>query len=134
MTEWTDDGRPAAWVTEVEPEFDANERDGWYARKELLEATCPKCGNLRAICSNPDGLDGGGYYPQVHVCYVSAARDMVSRRWHERHQKSRPDDHGYLPTDGRTVWAALADLEPDSTELDFLAEEQAEPTDDPEED
>lgn len=111
----------------MEPEFTASERDSWYARKEMQDATCPRCGNLRAICSDPDGIHGGGYYPQVHTCYVSAARDMVSRRWHQRHEKAKPDDAGYLPTDGRTVWASLEDFDPDDTQLAFLGESVADP-------
>lgn len=119
MTKWTDDGKPAEWVTQVEPEFDVNERDNWYALTEFESETCPHCGNLRAICSDPEGLHGEGFYPQRDICYVTAAREIATRRFNEKHKKAEPSQaNGYtLPTDGTTIWAATSDLTPDD---DFL--------------
>lgn len=112
------DGRPSAWVTTLEPEFDANERDSWHALEELKAATCPQCGNLRAICSDPDGVHGEGFYPQRDVCWVTAAQDVATRRFRKLHEKAKPDAGGFLPTDGSLVWASPENLTPDD---DFLA-------------
>ena len=100
-------------MTEVEPEFDANERDSWEALKEYREAVCPHCGNLRAICSDPDTE----FYPQRDVCYASASQAWALRKWHSKHEDPKPDASGFLPTDGTTIWVSTADLTPDD---DFL--------------
>lgn len=111
------DGRAARWEVVTEPEFDAEERDSWYALAEYEDATCPQCGNLRSVCSNPDGESGQGFYPQRSTCYVTVARDAADRRWRERHKDAEPDEAGVLPTDGTYVWASPLDLSPDD---DFL--------------
>jgi hypothetical protein len=112
-------GRPAAWVTEVEAEFDANERDSWYALAEWREAICPDCGNLRAICSNPAGLDGDGFYPQRDICFVKRAQLAAQRAFEHLHEKEKPTaGSGWLTdADGSTIWASPLDLSPDD---DFL--------------
>lgn len=113
MTERDDNGRPAQWVTETEPEFDANERDAWYALWEYEQEVCPDCGNLRAICSDPET----DWYPQRTVCWATATRENVDRRWRKKHEKREPDAAGFLPTDGTRIWASALDLTPDD---DFL--------------
>lgn len=117
MTEWTEDGRPAKWTTTIETEFDANERDSWYALAEYRRALCPLCGNLRAICSDPEGITGHGFYPQRDICWATATREVATRAWRDKNEKARPDDAGFLPGDGVTVWASAADLTPED---DFL--------------
>lgn len=104
-------------MTETEVEFDANERDSWRALAEYRSSICPQCKNLRAICSDPEGVAGEGYYPQLDVCWVTASRDVASRRWHKKHEKASPDSAGYLPTDGAALWSSPLDLSPDD---DFL--------------
>lgn len=112
VTEWVD-GRPSRWVTELEPEFDANELDDQYALEEYQESLCPQCGQLRSICSDPSV----SHYPQLHVCWATAAQMVASRRFHNLHEKAKPDSAGYLPTDGALVWVSDEDLTPDD---DFL--------------
>ena len=106
-------------MTETEVEYDANERDSWYAQQEYDEAICPMCGNLRAICSNPEGLHGEGFYPQRYECLVKAAEDRSSRIFKKLHEKDVPDADGFLPTDGIRIHVSLDDLTPDD---DFLNE------------
>lgn len=113
VTRWDDAGRPAEWVTEVEAEFDANERDSWYALAEHEQAICPHCGNYRAICSTPGGLGGDGYHIREDVCYASAARDATLRRISKKFAKSQPDLQGSLPTDGVSIAVTLT---PDDSE------------------
>lgn len=117
MTAWDDQGRPAEWVTETEPEFDVDERDSWQALREYDDVVCRHCGNLKSICSNPDGLLGQGFYPARDICWVTAARQAASRRFDRMHEKAEPDLLGYLPTDGVFIRAALVDEDPDD---DFL--------------
>jgi len=113
VTRWDDQGRPAEWVTESEPEFDANERDSWYAKAEYDLAICPSCGDFRAICSTPGGLTGDGYNIRQDVCYASAARESVLRRISRKFEKTQPDLQGSLPTDGVSI---AVTLEPDDSE------------------
>lgn len=103
----------------ADPEFDANERESWYRKVELENAICPHCGNLKVVCSNPDGIDGVGYYPQRTVCWVTAARDRSIRMFAKLHEKAQPDAAGYLPYDGAFFHASLTDDTPDD---DFLEE------------
>lgn len=101
---------PARWVTEIEAEFDANERDNWYARWEYQQALCPQCGRLRSVCEDPSTP----FNPQIDTCYATLAQQMHSRNWHRRFEKVKPDGDGYLPTDGAMVWVD-EDLPPDPT-------------------
>jgi len=109
VTERDSEGRPSTWVTEVEARFDVFERDGWYNLLEYEDAVCPRCGNLRAVCSDPDT----DWFPQLSRCWASASVDVVSRKWHRKHEKSSPDSAGYLPTDGGMPWVSTEDLTPD---------------------
>lgn len=109
MIEWTADGRPAAWTTETESEFDANERDSWQALAEFESAICPHCGNFKAICSTPDGVEGDGYHITQNVCYVTALEKATHRRLERMYGKTEPDGLGFKPTDGVAVRVALAD-------------------------
>lgn len=122
MTRWDDEGRPAEWVTETEPEFDVNERDSWDALTEYRNAVCPDCGNFKAVCSTPDGLDGQGYYIAQHVCYARATREATLRRIAKKFEKTKPDVQGFLPTDGVSISVALVDPKTeDALGLDSLA-------------
>lgn len=96
-------------MIETEPEFDVHERDSWYALGELRDAICKDCGNYRAICSTPDGLEGAGYYIAQHVCYATATRDATLRRIGKKFEQTKPDVQGFLPTDGVSISVALVD-------------------------
>lgn len=109
MTRWDDEGRPAEWVTETEPEFDVHERDSWYALEEYRGAICSNCGNFIAVCSSPGGLDDQGYYVAQHVCYATATREATLRRISKKFEQSKPDVQGFLPTDGVSISVSLVD-------------------------
>lgn len=109
MTEWVG-GQPAKWVTELEPEFDANERDNWYAMWEYEQSLCPQCGRLRSVCEDPDAA----FNPQIDTCYATVAQATYSRRWQRRFEKVQPDSDGWHPTDGAIVWVS-EDLPPEPT-------------------
>lgn len=109
MTKWTDDGRPAEWVTEIEPEFDTNERESWEALAELRKATCPHCGLLKVICSDPGGLEGHGYHISQAVCWPTAILEATQRRVARRYKDEQPDLNGMLTTDGVFVDIGLTD-------------------------
>jgi hypothetical protein len=53
------------------------------------------------------------WYPQRSVCWATASREAVNRRLHEKRQDVKPDERGYLPSDGETVWVSLLDLSPE---------------------
>lgn len=79
---------------------------------EYEAETCPKCGNLRVICSDPTRP----WYPQRHICYATADVAANNRRWEAKHENAKPVDWR-LPTDGTTVWVSPENLTPDD---DFL--------------
>ena len=72
------------------------------------EAVCPRCGNLRAECSDPERA----WYPQRDTCYATGARELVERRLQKRYEKKPPGPAPH-PLDGMTVWTSLHDLTPD---------------------
>jgi hypothetical protein len=96
-------------VSEVEPEFDVNERDSWVALWEWDQAVCHECGQLRSVCSDPATV----WYPQRNVCYATATRQNIDRKWVNKHRDRKPDMAGYLPTDGVTLWVATEDISPE---------------------
>lgn len=100
-------------MTEVEPEYDTIERDGWYELRDYEEALCPQCGRLMSECGDPDT----DWYPQRHICWATAARQVATRRWSALIEQAKPDEAGFLPTDGVQVWVSPDDLTPDD---DFL--------------
>jgi hypothetical protein len=61
------------------------------------------------VCSDPET----SWYPQRSVCWATATRQNIGRKWHGKHEKAKPDTLGYLPTDGVTLWVATSDLSPD---------------------
>jgi hypothetical protein len=109
VTEWTTDGRAAAWETTIEPEFDANERDSWEALAEFRAAICPKCGHLKVLCSDPGGLHGKGYHISQQVCWPTAILEATQRRVARRFKDEQPDLNGMLTTDGVHLGISLED-------------------------
>lgn len=99
-------------MTETEPEYDANERDSWYALAEFEAAICPECGNFIAVCSTPDGA-GDGLYITQRVCYVTAVRKATERRVDQMHGKAKPGADGALLTDGVLIGISLTDDDSD---------------------
>lgn len=110
MTERDEEGRPSQWVTEVEPEYDINERDNWEALDEWESALCPQCKQLRSICEDPNATQ----YPQLYICWATAAQQVATRMFTKKHEKATPDGSGYLPTDGRMIWTTSEDLTPEA--------------------
>jgi hypothetical protein len=74
---------------------------------------CDQCGQLRSVCSDPETA----WYPQRSICWATATRQNIGRKWHTKHEKAKPDALGYLPDDGVTLWVATSDLSPED---DFL--------------
>lgn len=93
--------RDSAWTDE--------EREAQYAFDELV---CPRCGNLRSVCSDASRA----WYPQRTMCYAEASVSVVRRRLVERYKKNEPGA-AFHPLDGMSVWVAQEDLNPDD---DFI--------------
>jgi hypothetical protein len=74
-----------------------------------LTELCPDCGNLRSVCSDPDGL----WYPQRRMCYATADREVLKRRVEQKHGHPGEKDTQRHPTDGMALWVAAEDLSPD---------------------
>jgi hypothetical protein len=61
---------------------------------------------------------GDGFYPQRRICWITAAEQVAQRRFRELHEKTKPDEAGYLPTDGVAIYADVEDTNPDDRFLD----------------
>lgn len=70
---------------------------------------CPKCGNPREVCSDPD-VD---WYPQRSVCYASITQDVAERRWKAKRAGKSIDAEGINEESGTAVWVSTLDLSPD---------------------
>ena len=73
---------------------------------------CPRCGNLRSVCSDPERP----VYPQRTMCYLTAVRDLTMRRVAARYAQE-PGTRELHPTDGMSLWASPDDLTPESNWL-----------------
>lgn len=105
-------------MTETEPEYDVHERDGWYEKSDYEQAICPRCGNLRSICSNPDIP----HYPQLSVCFAWQAMATAYRMFNLKHDPKNPgkdprEEIETDPRDGAWIWMSTEDLTPDD---DFI--------------
>lgn len=89
------------------------ERDAWYALEEYRSAICPRCGNFKAVCSQPGGATGEGYNISQDVCYATAVLESTQRRIGRKFEKAQPDMQGSLPTDGVSIAVTLM---PDDSE------------------
>lgn len=102
------------------------DREWWIARWEIQQEKCPRCGNPRSMCSDPERE----WFPQRVTCYAERARLAGEALFAKAHEKApytddagswakeRSAEHPYHFADGVTIWAADTDLDPDD---DFLA-------------
>ncbi len=81
-----------------------------FAAEKLI---CPKCGNLREICSDPTRA----WYPQKSTCYAKAVEQAAERTWRAK-LDGKKVELDLRPGDGTHLWASEADLTPED---DFLA-------------
>lgn len=113
MTAWDESGYPTVWTTVTEPRFDDDERELWVALHEHEQSLCPRCGRPTTVCSDP--LQP--WWPQRTTCWATAAKEVAQRQFHANHEEHGPNDRGYLPQDGVSIWVASADLTPSDDPL-----------------
>lgn len=77
----------------------SDDRDLLLAHHELV---CPRCGNLRSVCSDPS-VD---WHPHSVVCWPSATAEWGLRRLQRIHKSVKADGDGLHPLDGVRVVAA----------------------------
>lgn len=70
---------------------------------------CPRCGNLRSICSDPN-ID---WHPHESVCWPSATAEWGMRRLRKKHPDEKEVGGALHPLDGVRVFAADAPPEVD---------------------
>lgn len=100
-----------------ESPWDDTERERAIAAWEYDQELCPRCGNLREVCSNPEQ----DWHPQRLVCYASAMQAVAQRRYAAKldgKPKAEIDAIRMNEADATTIWVASVDLNPDD---DFLA-------------
>jgi hypothetical protein len=79
VTAWTADGRPAAWETTREPEWDKRQRSLVMAYRMWQATLCRRCGEDLALSTDPgtDPTNPGGHMAWVAEdpteCYSCAA-------------------------------------------------------------
>ena len=67
------------------------------------ELVCPRCGNLRETCANPD-ID---WHPHLATCYASATVEWGWRRLRKKYPADREKSLDALhPLDGSSVFSA----------------------------
>lgn len=66
------------------------------------------------MCSDPETP----WYPQRTVCWATATRQLVGRKWHAKVGETRPSTERFHPDDGVSLWVASDDLTPDDDFLD----------------
>jgi hypothetical protein len=103
VTAWTEDGRPAAWETRTEPEWDPRER-GWVLALGLFEAgLCRKCGHHLGETTDPandqDNPETGHAWVAdgPDECFACKALHRAEERW----QKEAPEVAPY------SIWSAV---------------------------
>ena len=96
-------------VVKIESPWDDDSREAAYALHQDDLERCPQCKGPRDECADP----GKDWFPQQHICWKTAAEQVLRRRWNEKHEDAEPDAVGYLPTDGVALWVSLDDLTPD---------------------
>lgn len=85
VTAWDAEGRPTAWVTTREPEWDDDERDIMLALHDLRAETCPRGHELKYMTdqSPSDLLGVGSGIPALQVedvwCHACRAEDLHSK-------------------------------------------------------
>lgn len=102
---YTEVTRESPWNDEMRDHAEAL----YEAKRNLI---CPKCGNLRSVCSDPNVP----WYPQRSTCYATAVEEATRRAWHDK-LDGKHYDRTPQPRDGTHVWASRQDLTPDD---DFI--------------
>lgn len=68
------------------------------AHKTLV---CPRCGNLRSECSDPDR----DWHPRLDDCYASAAIAFGWRKMHKKYPADAMIEDAH-PLDGTGMWVS----------------------------
>lgn len=113
MTTHPDGTTTTTTVTRPSP-WDEASREAAYTLYDDKADLCAQCGRPISECQSPDP----DWFPQLTHCWRTAAATVANRLWVEKHEKTKPDVAGYLPTDGARVWVAPIDLSPGE---DFLS-------------
>lgn len=87
VTAWDDEGRPVAWVTRSEPEWDDIERDIMLARRRIDDTRCGGCGGdleqtLTDLPPDEDAYDFG-----FRVTPVWCRQCVAHARWSHGQEK-----------------------------------------------
>lgn len=74
---------------------------------------CPRCGNLRSECSNPD-VD---WHPRTSTCFATATTEWARRRLDAKYEGVKVGEDALHPLEGVTVW--VSEVPPDDDEDEF---------------
>lgn len=80
MTRWDDEGRPAAWETMREPEWDAEDRAIIYALMDMRADECPGCGQPMSESLHDDTKSDPVYDVGFLVCMGCVSRDKAVKK------------------------------------------------------
>jgi hypothetical protein len=102
------DGTVTVTVVEREPLWTDADRDVVYAGYQDESEKCPQHGGPLSECEEPPDL-----WPVRRVCWITAAQTVAERQRSKETEDVKPDDAGYLPTDGEQIILSLVDPNPD---------------------
>lgn len=95
-------------TVERDPSWTEGDREGAYALYDDEGDRCPQHGGPLSECEEPPDL-----WPVRRVCWIAAAQSVAERERTEETKNAKPDEAGYLPTDGEQIYLSRTDPEPD---------------------
>jgi hypothetical protein len=80
VTGWDVEGRPTAWDTSQDPEWDAEDRAIIHALMDVKNDECPGCGQPLSESLHEDGKPDPTYDIGFLVCMGCVARDRAVKK------------------------------------------------------
>lgn len=96
VTAWTEDGRPAAWVTRTEPEWDSRERSLMLALGVWEAGLCRRCGHHLDETTDPGNDQDnpetahGWIADGPDECFACKALHRAEDKWHKESPEVAP--------------------------------------------
>lgn len=91
-------------VVEREPLWTEADRELVYAGYQDESERCSQHGGPLSECEEPPDL-----WPVRRVCWIAAAQTVAERERSKETEKAKPDEAGYLPTDGESIYLSRTD-------------------------
>jgi hypothetical protein len=100
-------------VVEREPLWTDGDREAAYALYDDEADRCPQHGGPLSECEGDEPPD---LWPVTRICWIAAIQAAAERRRTKETENAKPDDAGFLPTDGELIYLSRTDPDPDDPE------------------